>query len=79
MCALPPDDMIEKWGSVINSKHRKVIVTIAGKSANCIVGDRMPYKKNIHNGAGIDMNPALCAALGVKPPVMIQASWKWGE
>jgi len=37
----------------------------------------MPWKKNIHNGAGIDLNPDAVRALGLEPPIMVPAKWEW--
>lgn len=76
-CALPPDDMISKWGSVLGAKHKGVEVTVDGQTVLCILKDRMPWKKNINNEAIIDLNPGACAALGLDPPIMVKASWKW--
>lgn len=82
MCALPPDDVIAKWG-VMTSKvrHKRVRVRLAssGREAVCLLGDRMPWKKNIKNGAGIDLNPAAAKALGLRPPFMVPAEWEWVE
>lgn len=76
-CAIPPDDMISKWGSTGNAKHKPVEVSANGKTIICVTKDRMPWKKNITNGAIIDLNPDACRELGVEPPVMIKAEWKW--
>lgn len=77
MVALPPDDMISKFGSVKRAKHAKVRVSYKGKQVLAILADRMPWKKNIKNGAGIDMNPATCKALGLTPPVEAEVEWNW--
>lgn len=79
MCALPPDDMIEKFGSVKAAKHAKVAVKANGKSVICLLADRMPWKKNIKNGAGIDLNPAAAKRLGLRPPFMVPAEWEWED
>lgn len=76
-CALPPDDMIEKWGSIADAKHKLVEVQYKDTSIVCVLKDRMPWKRNIHNGAGIDLNPDSCRALGLEPPIMVEATWKW--
>jgi hypothetical protein len=76
-CALPPEDMIEKWGSVEAAKHKPVAVYTNGRHIVCQLGDRMPHRAHIHNGAGIDLNPAACKALGLYAPVMIDAIWSW--
>ena len=76
-CALPPDDMIERWGSVDAAKHKPVRVVANDCEILCVLKDRMPWKRNIHNHAGIDLNPDAVAALGLRPPLMISASWQW--
>jgi len=75
--AVPPDDMVERWGSVKASKHKPVLVTINGATHRCIVGDRMPWRKNIRNKAVIDLAPGAQDAFGLKPPFMVPASWVW--
>ena len=76
-CALPPDDMIEKFGSVAAAKHAKVKVSANNQSMICVLKDRMPWKKNITNKAIIDLNPDTVATLGLKPPIMEPATWEW--
>lgn len=78
-CALPPDDMIQKWGSIAAAKHKLVEVTYEDKSVTCVLKDRMPWKKNIKNGAGIDLNPDAVRALGLEPPIMVKATWRWSN
>jgi hypothetical protein len=74
MCALPPDDW-QHLGKA--ARGAKVKVTVKGKSVVCELRDTMPWKKNIKNGAGIDLNPAAVAALGMKPPIMVDATWEY--
>lgn len=76
-CALPPEDMMEKWGSVKAAKHKKVTVTANSRTVICTLKDRMPPRANITNGAIIDLNPDAVAALGLKPPIMVSAVWSW--
>lgn len=76
-CALPPEDSEERWGSVAKARHKPVEVTIGDKTVTCILKDRMPHKAHIRNGAIIDLNPDAVRALGMEPPVMVTASWKW--
>ncbi len=76
-CAIPPDDMEAKFGSVAGAKHAKVIVEAAGKTATVTVKDRMPWKRNITNGAVIDLNPDAAELLGLRPPFMVPVRWKW--
>lgn len=79
MCALPPEDMIERWDSQRAAKHKKVLVRANGREVVCILADRMPARANIKNGAGIDLNPAASKALGLRPPFMVDAEWEWAE
>ena len=76
-CALPPDDMIEKFGSIAAAKHAKVSVTANAQTVLCVLKDRMPWKKNITNKAIIDLNPDAVVAVGLKPPIMVPATWEW--
>lgn len=83
MCALPPQEMERRWGSVEQSRHRWVRVTVTqvghdsfGKSVRCLLADRMPRKTN-KSGAGIDLNPAASEALGLTPPHLIEVVWEW--
>jgi hypothetical protein len=71
--ALPPDD----WEKITNPRKAKVIVKANGREVLCELKDTMPRKKNIKNGAGIDLNPDACEALGLTPPIMVNATWQW--
>lgn len=77
MCALPPDDMIQKFGTVTAARHHSVLVSFKKKTCVCILADRMPWKKNIKNGAGIDLNPAAIAQLGIPRGAMVKVEWRW--
>jgi hypothetical protein len=79
MCALPPEDIIAKCGSMKSraARGKRVHVTANGRETICLLADRMPAKKNIRNGAGIDLNPAAAKQLGLKPPFLIPAEWSW--
>lgn len=74
MCALPPEDW-RPYGDAARGK--RVLVKANGCEVVCELRDTMPKRENITNGAGIDLNPAACRALGVKPPMMIAATWQW--
>lgn len=76
-CALPPEDLIEKWGSLAAAKHRPVNVTANDKTITVVVKDTMPHRANITNGAMIDLNPDAVWQLGLEPPIMVTASWSW--
>lgn len=73
-CALPPED----WAQFGRAAHlKKVNVSANGITIVCELRDTMPHKKNIKNGAGIDLNPDACRALGLRPPIMVDAEWSW--
>jgi hypothetical protein len=74
MCALPRED----WeGLGRRARGARVVVEANGRRVTCELRDTMPRRKNILNGAGIDLNPAACRALGLRPPVMVEARWRW--
>lgn len=73
-CALPPEEWIP-FGN--EARGKKVLVKANGKEVVCELRDTMPHYKSITNGAGIDLNPDACEALGEKPPLMIAATWEW--
>jgi len=77
MCALPPEDMIERWGSVAAAKHKPVVVEVDDVECVCVLADRMPSKANITNNAICDLNPGAAKALGLAPPFMVSGSWRW--
>jgi hypothetical protein len=74
MCALPPDDW--KW---LKDKAPGALVRVKanGREVVCELRDTLPWKKNISNGCGIDLNPAACRALDLFPPVKVKAVWEW--
>ena len=74
-CALPPEVMVQNWGSIDGAKHQAIMVERKDKSVRCLVKDRMPHLVNIHNGARIDLNPDAVRALGMEPPIMAQVVW----
>lgn len=77
-CALPPDDWKPKWGSKSKASGKEVAVTFKGKRVVGKLGDTMPAKTNITNGAGIDLNPGFAKAFGEKPPFMLKnVEWEW--
>lgn len=82
-CALPPEDIVARFGGQLrpfrsmNGRNKPVLVTANGKTVTCLLKDCMPHKDAITNGAIIDLNPDACKALGLVPPVMAQASWRW--
>ena len=73
-CALPPED----WKPLGKAaRFAKVLVRANGKSVVCSLKDTMPHRENITNGAGIDLNPDACEALGIHPPAMVPATWQF--
>lgn len=77
MCALPPEDMLEKWGNMAIARHKPVRVRANGFQVVCLLADVMPHRAHITNGAGIDLNPAAARALKLTPPFMVDAEWDW--
>lgn len=77
MCALPPDDIVAKFGDPSKGHLAKVKVTYKSKSVICLLADHMPWKKNIHNGCGIDLNPGALKVLALSSPVRVPVSWEW--
>lgn len=78
-CALPPEDIIERWGTMAAGRRQPVSVTANGSTIRCLLKDTMPHRANIKNGAGIDLNPDAVKALGFTPPIMIPAIWSWAS
>ena len=73
-CALPPED----WNDFYHAaRFKRVLVKVGDKQVICELKDTMPHKKNIRNGAGIDLNPDACTALGLTSPIMVAATWEW--
>ncbi len=71
MVAVHKDDMIAKWGSVQGAAHRPVQVTVNGKTINATVEDRVSARGRI------DLNPACAKLLGLTPPFLVPARWRW--
>lgn len=76
-CAVPPEQMRAKWGSMQNAKHKPIRVIHGDKSVVCVLKDTMPSESHITNSAIIDLNPDACKALGLTPPVKSLVSWQW--
>ena len=74
--ALPPETMEETWGSVDDAHLKNVSINWNGKTITAKVKDTMPHRKNITNGAGMDMNPDCLKALGLVAPVMVKVTWE---
>ncbi len=82
-CALPPEYMEVKWGSVEAAKNKKVRVIRKDPVLNmkhqvvCVLKDRMPHIENLANEARIDLNPDAAAALKLEPPFIEPVFWFW--
>lgn len=79
MCALPVEDWMEKWGGRTQARLKPVLVTINGLTVTCLMGDTMPRRADITNGAGIDLSPGAVAAFQHHPPLMVHATWCWAD
>lgn len=71
MVAVHGDAMKSKWGSINGAAHKPVIVTANGKTITATVEDR------ISAPGRIDLNPAAAKQLGLKPPFVVSATWRW--
>lgn len=63
--------MISRWGSVHAAAHREVQLMINGKLSSPRVGDR------ISAPGRLDLNPAVLKFYGLKPPLLVDAKWRW--
>jgi len=79
MCALPPEIMALRWGSKGGARRKRVVIQTNGKSVTCILADCMPHVSNITNGAGIDLNPAAIATLGLPTECRQLVTWDWAD
>lgn len=73
MVALPR----EVWRKAGRAGGAKLIITHKGDELRAILGDTMPSLANIHNGAGMDTNPAVAKAFGLRPPYLVPMTWQW--
>lgn len=72
-CALHKSLLREKFGDDWRKKARnsQVRVTVQNKSALCFVRDICGKVDRI------DLNPDAVRALGMEPPILVDASWEW--
>lgn len=75
--ALPYEDWQGKYGTKRRAHGAKVRVKIRDKSVVCVLGDTMPHKANIKNGAVIDLAPGAQLAFGLKAPFLVDCDWDW--
>lgn len=72
MCALPPKD----YKHLANPNGTLVEVQANGRTVICELRDSGPAE---YTGAGLDLNPGACAALGLTPPVSVSARWRFSD
>lgn len=72
--ALPPEDW-RPFGAA--PRLKKATISCGGKSVVAELKDSMPHVANITNGCRLDMNPDLCAALGIHVNSKTQVTWQW--
>lgn len=76
LVALPP----EYWAPFGHAARLKLVdIQIGGKTLLARLGDTMPHLANITNDAGLDTNPGVGAAAGLRPPYKVPAAWRWAE
>ena len=79
MCALPPEDWLERWGARSLARGKRVTVVYIGQRVVGELRDTMPHRVNIRNGCGIDLNPGFAKAFGLKPPFKVPVEWCWTD
>lgn len=76
-CALPPEVIEERWGSVDAGHNKLVKVSYKSSQVSARLTDRMPHLANIKTAARIDLNPGAAAALGLPEGGMVAVEWSW--
>lgn len=71
MVAVHKTDMLARWGSIEGAAHRPVVVTANGRTIHATVEDRVSAKGRI------DLNPGCAKLLGLTPPFLVSARWRW--
>lgn len=74
--AITPDDMTQFWGSVDAAKHQRISLIVGTQIHECMIGDRMPAKRNVKNGAVVDLAPGAQKLFGLKAPFLKDCSWR---
>lgn len=72
MCALPPSELVKKWGTKRAAFGKKVCCKLLGKEVHCEVQDIGP--------SGVcDLNPAALIALGLNQETELSTNgtWEW--
>ena len=75
--ALPYEDWQARFGTKSKAHKAKVKVTCNGKTFIGLLGDTMPHKSNITNGAVIDLAPGAQALINRLPPFKLPVTWTW--
>lgn len=75
--AVPRDDWQAKYATKRRAHKCLVEVEIAGQRKLCVLGDTMPWRRNIRNGAVIDLAPGASALWGLKAPHLVPVRWRW--
>ena len=76
--ALPYEDWQAKFKTKSKAHKAKVRVTCNGVTFIGILGDTMPHKANIKNGAVIDLAPGAQKLIKRLPPFKIaNTTWEW--
>ncbi len=75
-CALHPEDIRAKWGTIAAGRHKQVRVTANQKDIICEVKDILGH---INKNVVVDLNPDAIRALGLEPGpnFSVHCSWEW--
>lgn len=76
-CAIPPEYMVNRFGSVHAARLKDVSVRIDGQTHLIPIKDVMPHIRHITNHARIDLNPDAAELFRLTPPFLVNASWEW--
>ena len=75
--AVPQDDWKDRHVTKRRAHRCLVEVEINGVARLCVLGDTMPWRRNIRNGAVIDLAPGAAKLWGLKAPFMAPVRWRW--
>lgn len=82
MAAIPPEDMVSTFGSVIKAKHGVIYITAVGmdhinRTVKTLIADIMPPLKMAlkQNGCRIDLNPAVVKQLHLPKGGGVLVDW----
>ncbi len=71
--ALHHDDMVARWGTLANSKHRLIRVRVGEHEVLARIGDRTSERGRV------DANPACQITLRVLAGSLVPCRWQWAE